>query len=112
MVKEKEKLECPSCQSTNTKLIEKYKSNGILGPGCRTWVTDSYYSCLDCGVRFDRIAENKDHSVCSGCDKRKITVDRYMFDGMCAECTDKSLYDYEFSERSKQRNEELKGKLN
>ena len=45
---------------------------------------------------------------CSGCGKRLPTVNRYMFDGMCADCTDKALYDYDFAKRSERRNEELK----
>lgn len=52
------KLKCPACKSTNTKLIEKYASNGILGPGHSTWVTESYYSCLDCGIRFDKVKKD------------------------------------------------------
>ena len=46
--------------------------------------------------------------VCSGCDKDKQTVNRHMFDGLCADCTDKALYDYEFTKKAKKRNEELK----
>jgi len=46
---------CPACKSTNIKLVEKYKDNGIYGPGYRSWVVDSYYSCQNCGCRFDNI---------------------------------------------------------
>ncbi len=45
---------------------------------------------------------------CSGCGKRLPTVNRYMFDGMCADCTDKALYNYDFAKRAERRNEELK----
>jgi|TARA_R100000750_G_scaffold19992_1_gene13075 predicted amidophosphoribosyltransferase len=45
---------------------------------------------------------------CSGCGKRLPTVNRHMFDGMCADCTDKALYDYDFAKRAERRNEELK----
>ena len=48
-------------------------------------------------------------ATCSGCNQPKPTVNRYMFDGMCADCTDKALYDYDFAKRAERRNEELKG---
>jgi len=44
---------------------------------------------------------------CSGCGKNLPTVNRYRFDGMCALCTDKALYDYDFAKRAERRNEEL-----
>jgi hypothetical protein len=46
---------CPSCKSTNTLLKEKKEDNEICGPGYRSWVVDSYYSCRDCGTRFDEV---------------------------------------------------------
>ena len=46
--------------------------------------------------------------ICSGCNKPKPTVERYMFDGLCAYCTDKALYDYDFAKKAQVRNEELK----
>ena len=46
-------------------------------------------------------------SECSGCGKNKLTVNRHMFDGMCADCTDKALYDADFAKRARLRNEEL-----
>jgi hypothetical protein len=48
-------------------------------------------------------------AICSGCNRPKPTVKRHMFDGMCADCTDKALYDYDFAKRAEKRNEELKG---
>tara|TARA_R110000772_G_scaffold8005_1_gene26706 strand:- start:16 stop:195 length:180 start_codon:yes stop_codon:yes gene_type:complete len=45
--------------------------------------------------------------ICSGCNKPKPTVHRQMFDGLCADCTDKALYDYDFAKQAKKRNEEL-----
>lgn len=56
--KEENKI-CPACKSTDTKLVEKRKSNGILGPGYSSWVVDSYYSCKNCGVRFDEVNKNE-----------------------------------------------------
>ena len=54
--------------------------------------------------------QNVSHCAeCSGCGKKLPTVNRYMFDGMCADCTDKALYDYDFAKRAERRNKELKG---
>jgi hypothetical protein len=44
---------------------------------------------------------------CSACGNFDGTVDRNMFDGMCADCTEKSLYDDLLLIRAKKRNEEL-----
>lgn len=45
---------CPCCKSLDTKLVEKHENNGIIGPGYSSWVIDQYYSCKNCGVRFDK----------------------------------------------------------
>jgi C4-type Zn-finger protein len=52
-MRDKEIKICPVCKSDNTKLVERRKDNGILGPGYTSWVVDFYYSCQNCGVRFD-----------------------------------------------------------
>jgi hypothetical protein len=44
---------------------------------------------------------------CSGCGRKHITVNRYMFDGLCADCTDKALYDDYYADKAKKRNEIL-----
>ena len=48
-------------------------------------------------------------AICSGCNKPHLTVNRYMFDGLCADCTDKALYSYDFAKKAQARNEELIG---
>jgi hypothetical protein len=45
---------------------------------------------------------------CSGCGLNDNTVNRNLFDGTCAACTIKSLYDYSYMEKCKKRNVELK----
>jgi hypothetical protein len=51
----------------------------------------------------------KDNSlVCSGCLKEDSTVIRDMFDGLCADCTNKALYDYNFAQKAEKTNEILK----
>lgn len=47
-----EKLTCPNCKSKDKKHILKYESNGIMGPGSRSWTTDDYYICQSCGIHF------------------------------------------------------------
>ena len=46
---------CPACKGKSIKSVETIKDNGICGPGYRKIVMDIYYSCKDCGVRFDKI---------------------------------------------------------
>lgn len=46
--------------------------------------------------------------VCSGCFKKDGTVHRDMYDGLCADCTDKALYDYEFAKKAEKTNEAFK----
>jgi len=50
-----------------------------------------------------------DSALCSGCNTKQGTVNRNLFDGLCADCTDKALYDDEFAKKAEIRNEELKG---
>jgi hypothetical protein len=46
--------------------------------------------------------------VCSGCLKKDGTVHRDMYDGLCADCTTKALYDYDFAKKAEKTNESLK----
>ena len=48
---------------------------------------------------------------CSGCAKKRPSVNRNMFDGLCADCTYKALYNYEFAKKAKERNKKLKKKM-
>ena len=45
---------------------------------------------------------------CSGCLKKDRTVHRGMYDGLCADCTTKALYDYDFAKKAEKTNEALK----
>lgn len=49
--------------------------------------------------------------VCSLCDEVKSTVDRELFDGMCAECTSKALYDERIVDIARKKNKKIKKKL-
>lgn len=51
-------------------------------------------------------------AVCSYCLKDRPTVSRHMFDGMCADCTDKALASSSVVEQAKKNNETLKSKVN
>ena len=46
---------CPHCNSTNSVFFVKESNNGILGPGYKAWVKESYYSCQDCKQIFNKI---------------------------------------------------------
>ena len=55
--------------------------------------------------QVDAIVSN--HAVCSGCDEEKATVERRMFDGLCADCTNRALYDYKFQKKAEETNRKL-----
>lgn len=52
-------IKCPSCKSTNKKHVIKSESNGIFGPGYRSWVTEEYFVCLECGTMFKDLEKLK-----------------------------------------------------
>lgn len=54
------------------------------------------------------MCEEKINLECSGCGNLDGTVNRDMFDGLCAECTNKALYDSDFADKAKKRNNILK----
>jgi hypothetical protein len=49
---------------------------------------------------------------CSGCGTADNTVDRNLFDGMCADCTEKALFNSDFAQKAYKRNEELISETN
>ena len=65
-IKEKEqeeerinKIECPVCKSTDKIQRIKRKTNGIIGPGHSSWVTDDYLVCRSCGIHYDDVSKLK-----------------------------------------------------
>lgn len=44
---------CPSCKDTDTYLYERFENNGVIGPGCSSWIVDSYWICNECGTQFN-----------------------------------------------------------
>ena len=54
-------IRCPSCQSNNKKHVVKRDSNGIIGPGYASWVTDEYFVCKECGTRYEDLAKMTDN---------------------------------------------------
>lgn len=50
---------CPVCGSLSIKHIERRDNNGVLGPGYRSWIIESYNSCQECGVRFDELNDEQ-----------------------------------------------------
>ena len=53
------KIECPVCKSTDKIQRIKRKSNGIIGPGHSSWITDDYLVCRDCGIHYDDVTKLK-----------------------------------------------------
>ena len=52
-------IECPVCKSTDKIQRIKRKSNGVMGPGFSSWVTDDYLVCRDCGIDYDDVSKLK-----------------------------------------------------
>jgi hypothetical protein len=52
-------IECPSCKSTDKEHIIESNSNGIIGPGYSSWVTNEYFVCNNCGTMFKDISKKK-----------------------------------------------------
>lgn len=46
------KIKCPSCKSTSKEHVIKSDSNGIIGPGYRSWIKEEYFVCTKCGTMF------------------------------------------------------------
>lgn len=53
------KIECPVCKSTDKIQRIKRKSNGIMGPGHSSWITDDYLVCRSCGIHYDDVSKLK-----------------------------------------------------
>ena len=51
-------------------------------------------------VPSKRITEERILEECSACGNREATVERNMFDGMCADCTDKALYNSKIADKA------------
>jgi transposase-like protein len=54
-----DKINCPLCKSTNKIQRIKRKSNGIMGPGHSSWITDDYLVCRDCGIHYEDVTKLK-----------------------------------------------------
>ena len=52
------KCKCPVCGSHEIEDISRYKSNGILGHGARTWIDFELKKCKKCGVLFQSVNDN------------------------------------------------------
>jgi len=48
----RDSIECPVCKSKNKQNVKKTDSNNIYGPGSRSWVTEEYLVCNDCGIMY------------------------------------------------------------
>jgi hypothetical protein len=62
--------------------------------------------------KFNKLLVMNKEKICSGCLQEKPTVNRNMFDGQCADCTTKSLYDEEYMVMAQKNNERLKSQVN
>ncbi len=47
-----EKLCCPICKTSNKKRFITADSNGIMGPGYNSIITNDYFICQSCGIHF------------------------------------------------------------
>jgi len=53
------KIECPVCKTTDKIHHIKRESNGIMGSGFSSWVTDEYLICKGCGIHYSDISKLK-----------------------------------------------------
>lgn len=52
-------IECPVCKSTGKIHYVKRNSNGIMGPGHSSWVTEEYLICKSCGIHYSDVSKFK-----------------------------------------------------
>lgn len=52
-------IQCPVCKSTDKANVKKTDSNGIIGPGYSSWVTEEYIVCNNCGVMYKDLRKNE-----------------------------------------------------
>jgi len=50
---------CPNCGSDYISKSTLRESNGVFGPGSAGWTVDEFYTCKDCGIRFEKIDNGK-----------------------------------------------------
>ena len=46
---------CPKCEVNDVKHHVKRESNGVMGPGYSSWITEEYYICNKCGIHFSKV---------------------------------------------------------
>lgn len=52
-------IQCPLCKSTDKLHNIKRGSNGIMGPGHSSWITEDYLICKSCGIHYNDINKMK-----------------------------------------------------
>lgn len=52
-------IQCPLCKSTDKLHNIKSQSNGIMGPGHSSWITEDYLICKSCGIHYNDINKMK-----------------------------------------------------
>jgi hypothetical protein len=52
-------ISCPVCHHKSKDHHIKYKSNGIIGPGHKSVIVESYLICLNCGVHYSDVEQLK-----------------------------------------------------
>jgi transposase-like protein len=47
-----EKLSCPVCSNSKKRRFITAESNGVMGPGYHSRITNDYFICETCGIHF------------------------------------------------------------
>ena len=47
-----EKLSCPVCLNSKKRRFKTAESNGVMGPGYHSRITNDYFICETCGIHF------------------------------------------------------------
>ncbi len=50
-------IPCPACKSTDKHHYIKRDSNGVMGPGFSSWITEEYLICKSCGIHYSDVSK-------------------------------------------------------
>ena len=50
-------IPCPACKSTDKHHYIKRDSNGVMGPGFSSWITEEYLICKSCGIHYSDVTK-------------------------------------------------------
>jgi C4-type Zn-finger protein len=52
-------MTCPCCKSTDKQHFVQSENNGVMGSGYSSWVIQSYYVCMSCGIHYSDLSSKE-----------------------------------------------------